>query len=351
MRMDAGLQNVLAATYFGGPYGPTVNALTIDPSGNIYIAGGTPPRGLPTRTPIVEPFGPVNGTGFLSELTGDLSTLLFSTYLGDAQYFAVLGIGLGAAGNVVIAGETASPLLYETGNIWVNSVSVTAPPALRIDAVDNAASVLDGQISAGETVVIRGAGFGSDSQLTIGGAVVPTLAITPTQITAVLPSITATAVLIEVESGGATSNPLVASVAAASPGIFSANGTGSGQGYILNKDGTLNTPSNPAAPGDPITIYATGVGPLTFTDGYAVTASPANVFIDGFFCDGVAAVLGPVPGLPGNVFQLTVYVPNPALLVAYNPNLQNFTFPPLVGVILQMAGQSSQNGLSISIAQ
>ncbi len=61
--------------------------------------------------------------------------------------------------------------------------------------------------------------------------------------------------------------------------------------------------------------------------------------------------MGPVSGLPGAVYQLTVIVPNPATMAASNPNLSNFTFPPQVGVVLQIHGASSQNGLSISITQ
>src|ERR1019366_4039792 len=109
------------------------------------------------------------------------------------------------------------------------------------------------------------------------------------------------AVGIYVVSGGAASNDVVMPVGAASPGIFSQDGSGYGQGYILNKDGTLNTPSNPAAPGDPITIFATGVGPVSFTQGYAMTQFPVNVFVEDFYANGVAAVMRPVSGLPGSV--------------------------------------------------
>jgi hypothetical protein len=65
----------------------------------------------------------------------------------------------------------------------------------------------------------------------------------------------------------------------------------------------------------------------------------------------VAATLGPVEGLPGQVYQLTIIVPNPASLAAASPNLMNFIFPPLVPVVLQSNGGSSQIGLAISIAQ
>jgi hypothetical protein len=58
-----------------------------------------------------------------------------------------------------------------------------------------------------------------------------------------------------------------------------------------------------------------------------------------------------VPGFPGSVYEIQVYVPNPATLVSANPNLQGFTFPPLVGVTMVINGVSSQNGIAISISQ
>jgi uncharacterized protein (TIGR03437 family) len=350
-KMDPQLAGVLAATYFGGPY-DQIGVMTFDSAGNVYIGGNTGVQGLPTRTPLQGGFG--TPTGFMSELTGDLSTLLFSSYFGDAEPFAVQGVGVDSDGTVRIGGATGQPNQSAPGpmNIWVNSLTLAPPPALRIDSVVNAASVLDGPISAGETIVVKGAGFASNAQLLIGGAVVPAISTTSTAITAVVPqNIPTGAVEFQVNSGAATSNQVLMPVSATSPGVFSQNGNGYGQGYILNKDGTLNTPSNPAAPGDPITIYATGVGPVSFTQGYAVTGYPVNVTVDGFYANGVAAVMGPVQGFPGSVYQITVYVPNPATLVANNPNLKDFVFPPLVGVVMQIDGFSSQAGIAISISQ
>ncbi|MGA3259195.1 MAG: SBBP repeat-containing protein [Bryobacteraceae bacterium] len=350
--MDPQLQNTLAATYFGDPaYGGSVRTLALDSSGNVYFGGYTSRAGLPTRTPLQLGFGGSLVTGFVSELSADLSTLLFSSQFGDGEYFGVTGLGIGSNGSFALAGAT------DHGTVWANSVQPANLPPLRIDAVENAASRLNDLIAAGETIYIGGAGFGSDTQLllgdvVVGDVVVPVISVTPTLIAATLPSdLPNEPVRVQVQSGGAASNPVLLNVAITSPGLFSADGSGFGQGYILNKDGTLNSPANPAAPGDKITIYATGVGPVSFTDGYAVTQFWADVYIDGFHCDGLAAVMDPVAGFPGAVYQLTVLVPNPAALAATNPNLLNFTFPPQVGVILQIDGASTQNGLAISIGQ
>jgi uncharacterized protein (TIGR03437 family) len=120
---------------------------------------------------------------------------------------------------------------------------------------------------------------------------------------------------------------------------------------ILNQDGALNGPDHPAQPGERITIFATGVGPVSFDQSYAVTASPVSVFVHPFYSRGVAAILGPVDGFPGHVYQLTVYVPSYPEIVAVNPDLRAFKYPPQVGVMLRIAGRSSQNGLAISIAR
>jgi hypothetical protein len=61
--------------------------------------------------------------------------------------------------------------------------------------------------------------------------------------------------------------------------------------------------------------------------------------------------MGPVAGLPGDVCQLTVVVPNPAAMSATNPNLLDFTFSSLTGLVLQINGAARQTGLAISIAQ
>jgi len=345
-KLDPLLHQILAASYFYSTGGNSINSLALDAEGNVYAGGYTSP-GLPTRAPLFGPFG----AGFLSELSGDLSKLLFSSYFGAHTNFGVQSVAVEPDGHVLIAGpEVVYPngycapvYCYVPGpsNIWVNSLTLSPPPALRIDSIVNAASLLDGPTSAGETIQVRGAGFGSNAQLIIGGLVVPAISASSTQVTAVVPAgIPNGAAEVVVQSGGSVSNQVLVPMASTSPGIFSANGTGYGQGYIINQDGSLNTPDNPAVLGDRVTIYATGIGPVSFTDGYAVTEFPSNVFIGGVYCDGVAAYLGPVTGFPGSIYRLTVYVPNPP----------GVTFPKLNPIVLQMNGVASPEIIAISIS-
>ena len=202
----------------------------------------------------------------------------------------------------------------------------------------NLASNLAGAVAPGETVMAVGSGFGPDAQLLVDGSPLNGLTGTATTLVAVLPESanTAGAFVMQVSTGGTLSNPVFVAAAPAAPGIYSTDGSGVGQGYILNSDGTLNSPANPAAPGSPITIFTTGVGAFTEDGPYAVTALAPAVFIDEFYANGIAAFMRPVAGLPGDVYQLSVFVPDPAKLADQNPNNVGFKMPPRVGVKLVM---------------
>ena len=229
-RWDSQLANVLDATFFGPE--KSINAVAFDSDGNVYLGGGTSQQGLPTRTPIQ--LGFASGTGFLSEFSGDLSTLIFSSYFGDTTDFSVGGIGVAKNGAVLLGGLAGTPGIPGSPfNPWVNSLSLAPPPALRVDSVVNAASLFDGPISPGETVIVQGAGFGSAPELTINGIDIPVLSKTLTTVTATVPqSLPVGAAEVQVSAGAGSSNKVLVPVNPTSPAIFSQNGSGAGQGYI-----------------------------------------------------------------------------------------------------------------------
>jgi hypothetical protein len=114
-KYDPSFKQAIASTLLGGGYGAQVNGMAIDLSGNILVGGATAPLGHPTSAPLASSFSSVaglfnpSGSGFLSLLSPDLSTLVFSTYLGDAETFSVQGTAIDADGDFVIAGNTGSP--------------------------------------------------------------------------------------------------------------------------------------------------------------------------------------------------------------------------------------------------
>ena len=205
VKMDSQLHGVLAGTYFGGAFGNHAAVITVDSAGNVYLGGNTPPRSLPARTPFEQGFG-LGVTGYVAEFTGDLSALLFSSEFGDNETFGVTGLAIGANGNLVLGGVTGSP----SQNLWVNSIVLAAPPALRIDAILNSDSHFSDPVREGETILVQGSGFGTGAQLLIGGIAATPVAITPTSIVAMVPSdLTDGAAIVQVLSGGAASNSVL----------------------------------------------------------------------------------------------------------------------------------------------
>jgi uncharacterized protein (TIGR03437 family) len=97
-------------------------------------------------------------------------------------------------------------------------------------------------------------------------------AVTPEQINFVVPfsapsSGTADVQVVRKSTGQILGSGLL-QMNAASPALLTVNASGSGQVYVLNQDGTQNSPSNPAPRGSTIALFGTGQG--------AVPGAPAD---------------------------------------------------------------------------
>lgn len=338
--------HMLASTLLAGEAPDLTLALAADTDGNILAGGSTSSKAFPSRGPAQGSFSPA--TGWIARLTPDLSTLEWATFAGDTRTFTVrqaIPSRPGGDGGVFFAGATENPPyysseggsfsgLYPSDTTFQSFVVKTAvlPAAPRIDAVVNAASQLGVALAPGGVFQVQGAGFAAGAALLIDDLPLPLLSQTSGLLTAMLPAdfVVTGAATIAVQSGGNRSNPFLAAVLAAAPGVYSADGSGLGQGYILNADGTLNSPDNPAKQGSTVTICATGVG-----------ASSPDVYIDGVQAGTTATVTGPLGGLPGNVYQVSVQVPAPL----------NFALPSQVAVSVEANGMRSQAGLALSVGQ
>jgi uncharacterized protein (TIGR03437 family) len=98
-------------------------------------------------------------------------------------------------------------------------------------------------------------------------------------------------------------------VAPSSPGLFSADATGTGQGAIQNEDGAWNSPGNPAPAGSIVVLYGTGEGQTdpSGVEGLTVPRLAVAVTIAGLPAELLYA--GSVPGIAGGVFQVNARVP------------------------------------------
>ena len=170
--------NILASTLLGGEAPDETVALAIAANGNIIAGGSTYSKAFPSRGAAQGSFSP--GTGFVSELTPDLSSLIFSTYAGDTRMFVVTAIVPTADGGLLFAGATQSPPYYSGGYFFsppsspggvfpsdgiqgfVVKAGVEAA-APRIDRTVNAASQLGVPLSPGAVFQVEGDGFGDDA--------------------------------------------------------------------------------------------------------------------------------------------------------------------------------------------
>ncbi len=110
-------------------------------------------------------------------------------------------------------------------------------------------------------------------------------------------------VRIVVDNNGARSEPEGVQLTPSAPGIFTYDGV---RAIATNQDGSLNSPTNPAARRDVMTVYMTGQGPVApnWPTGKAASAVPlilapaeAHAFVGGV--EGKIEFLGLAPGMVG----------------------------------------------------
>jgi uncharacterized protein (TIGR03437 family) len=147
---------------------------------------------------------------------------------------------------------------------------------------------------------------------------------------------------MQVEYRSQRSREIELRVSDSGPGIFTFDVRGSGQGAVLNQNGTINSSSNPEARGSVIVIYATGLGqtnPSSVTGRVATTTArplaPVTVRIGGREAQVVYA--GAAPGLIGGAAQINAVIPADA---PTGPN---------VPVEIQAGSSSSQANVTVSV--
>jgi len=95
-------------TYVGTPDGSATNAIAIDSSKNVYVAGLAASSQYPTTPGAYQTtFGGV-GDAFITKLSADGSTLLYSTYVGGSSADWASSIAVDASGNAYVSGATQS---------------------------------------------------------------------------------------------------------------------------------------------------------------------------------------------------------------------------------------------------
>jgi len=257
-------------------------------------------------------------------------------------------------------GVLNSPLSYP-----VRLVVPPLGPLLQTFDAAHAASYARGEVAAGEAVVFFGERFGPPSLTTLAlnpdGSVATVLGETRVlfdntpapmiyavnrQVAAFAPfGIAArTSTRVEIEYRGVRSPPITLIVSPAVPGLFTADNTGTGQGAILNQDGSFNNAGNPAAPGD-IAVFFGGGGGQTNPPGrdgrLAGVGGPLGQFLGAVTAsigNEPAEVVygGPAPQLVEGVIQVNARIPM---------NAPDGNLPARIAV----GGRSSQPGVTVAV--
>jgi uncharacterized protein (TIGR03437 family) len=233
------------------------------------------------------------GTDTLYQLNSD-GTSPYRLYLAD----------LGPSGSRfdLFASAEGAFQIQKNGSRWVAAV---LEASFRADSVVSAATFAPG-IAPGGLAAIFGAGLsreGAKTQVTIAGRPAAVVAASPFQLNVQVPFEAppgVTAIVVQSPYGKAEQQVEVARLA---PAIFVLSGN---QGAVANQDGKLNAPTNPAARGQALVIYATGLGAVRSQGSLQVSQEPVTVLISGRELTPFFA--GLAPGFVG-VYQVNVTIP------------------------------------------
>ncbi|HWB87282.1 MAG TPA: hypothetical protein VG675_24280 [Bryobacteraceae bacterium] len=337
-------------------------AIALDRADDLYLASGPNGR-FPEMVYIVKPDGgsvesrSINASPPLESLAVDPSGNIYGTNHSLVGFDYFPGAGFRGDGGPLASARTSLALriitapsggfyFLDANNRRVRKISGSPPsaaPAFSAAGVVNAASGLSGPIAPGELVSIYGTNLGPASgwittpennfypgiagysHVLMGpggtfsnGSDMPILLAATNQINAFIPysALSTTAIPVRVEVDGLLSPTVTLPVAASAFGLFTANGSGSGQGAILNQDGSYNDAMHPASRGSIVSFFGTGdgieipstdAGALVLSTPYPRTAAAVAVMIGGQPADVLYA--GAAPFLAAGVTQINARIP------------------------------------------
>ncbi len=136
------------------------------------------------------------------------------------------------------------------------------------------------------------------------------------QINCLVPyAVTGTTATIVVTNGDTVSNSVTVPLGKTSPGIFSADTSGTGDGIIVHLDGTLVNADAPAKKNEILVMYLTGLGAVTSplpdgtgSPGTNPAVAPVTVFVDGIAAPASNFYAGAGVQFPG-LYQINFTVP------------------------------------------
>ena len=121
-KLDPAGSNLIYADYIGGNNEDYGYALVLDGANEVYVTGSTASSDFPLVNPYQSTY-PGSFNGFLTRISADGSSLLYSTYFGGNGSDLPASIAIDSLGSVLIAGNTSS-----TNFPVANAYQATAQP-------------------------------------------------------------------------------------------------------------------------------------------------------------------------------------------------------------------------------
>jgi uncharacterized protein (TIGR03437 family) len=274
------------------------------------------------------------------------------------------GLGVGTyTGTITVSSPNAAAQAINVSYV----VSSLPTPVLAV--VENGASFQPGPVAPGEIITITGTNIGPanpvispstpgatmptqvlGTQVTFDGIPAPLLYVSSTQVNAIVPYAIAgrTQTQLVVIANNASTSGIALSVTSSAPALFlnTAAGLPASQGAILNQNGTVNTPNNPAPRASVIVLFATGEGATSpaGVDGYVIPLDvnalkhpvlPVQVTIGGYPAD--IQYVGSAPGLVSGAVQINAVVP------------EGTGSGPTIPVVVTVGSNSSPNVATVAI--
>ena len=261
--------------------------LALDETGNAYVIGAANWL-YPVKNTLV-----TCGADWLSVYAPDGSVLQTTYVPGTGNSDGAFSIAMGPNSTVFLVSGADSTFVptqagpFSSGgggaNFFLEELSPNADAqTYPLACIGNSATYSIGPIAPGDFVTLFGNGLGpqqgvltqaspqsayptqmADVQVTFDGTPAPLLWVQDQQINVLAPwSLTpGQTTQVCVSNGTVKTNCLTWRVAQTDPGVFTVDG--SFYAAALNQDGTINSANNPAPLNSIVTVFATGLGPIT----------------------------------------------------------------------------------------
>jgi uncharacterized protein (TIGR03437 family) len=245
-----------------------------------------------------------------------------------ALYF----VGAGGAARVLAGQSTQYSIELD---MQAQPLAVSGSVILNPLGVLNAANYLPitNPVTPGELLSLFGSGLGPVSvakaslpypntlagvSVSIDGIAAPVQSVSDGQINCIVPYEIAgdSFAVVRVTNNGVLSNTVTLYNDFSAPGVFTLDGSGTGDAAALHSDGSIVNAGDPAQVGETIALYATGLGALMAgaQDGVGASSTSLTNTVDTFevYVDDVEATVtfsGLAPGFAG-LYQLNFVVPS-----------------------------------------